>query len=112
MSMDQCGVARAEKAEAERDRLARVVSIMRGESEHLPEGWSVYLDALPIHWARDSAPDSAAVDPVMVDGVVASYKMWTLTIDEEGDSDDVAVGDDTCPLSAMEELDRRYPPTT
>ena len=101
---------RAEKAEAERDRLSRVVSVMRGESEHLPEGWRVYLDHPPAYWARESVPVEASVETVMVDGVVTSYKLWTSTIDDEGDSDDVVVGTGTCPLSSMEDVDRRFPP--
>jgi hypothetical protein len=102
--------ARAAKAEAERDRLARVVSVMRGESEHLPEGWRVYLDSPPIYWARDSATVEVSVDPVSVGGVVMSYKLWASTIDENGDSDDTVMSTGTCPLASMEELDRSYPP--
>jgi hypothetical protein len=101
--------ARAEKAEAERDRLSRVVSVMRGESEHLPDGWSVYLGEPPLCWSRDSAPVGASVDTVTAGSVVTSYKLWVYTIDENGDSDDTVVCTGQCALTLMEEADRRFP---
>ena len=111
MTMDEteCPRARAEKAEAECDRLARVVSVMRGASEHLPEGWSAYLGEPPLYWSRESVPVEASVDTVTAGGVVTYYNLWVSIIDENGDSADTVVCTGPCALTLMEEADLRFP---
>ena len=101
MTMDEteCLRARAEKAEAERDRLARVVSVMRGESEHLPEGWRVVRDLdilewwcgrvhVSMEWESEHSPPAVVV-------------LWGQSGAE------AARGPD--PLTMMEEADRLFP---
>ena len=92
--------SRAEAAEAERDRLARVVSVMRGESEHLPKGWAVERLRGVLGWRK--GPMSVAMHVDCVGGMVSTPTLWGTT--------GMLIWGGPDPLTMMEDADQRYPP--